>query len=92
MNRGIVKRVRIAAACVGAVAVGVVLGLLFATTGGPVEGKVVDKYYENEASTAVLSVLVADSNEYEEVRAPAHELVGCYVSRSKPVFYPGCAG
>ncbi len=91
MNRGIVTRVRIAAACAGAVAVGVGLGLLFATTGGPVEGKVVDKYYEDQASVAVLSVLVG-TNEYREVRRPAHELVGCYVSRSKPVFYPGCMG
>lgn len=90
MNRGIVKRLRIAAACVGAVAVGVAGGLLLAMTGSkPVEGRVVDKAYEDQASVAVLIVLTAEG-ERERVIDDAHALVACYVSRSKPVHYPGC--
>lgn len=76
--------------CVGAITLGVIIGITTLSMNlRPIEGKVVDKVYEQDGTVAELTVL-NNSNEYEIVRDYAYLLVGCHVSRSKPVLYPEC--
>lgn len=76
--------------CVGAVALGVIVGITTLSVNlRPVEGKVVDKVYEQDGTVAELTILV-EPNEFETVRDHAYLLVGCHVSRSSPVHYPTC--